>query len=100
CRSRLRQLGDVPEALPFGAALVLAAPLATLGVGGAEPKIVETRLERGRVAGQLVVRAARGLELAPRARSVPGVEAGVGVEHTALVARARQPPLLELTAHG
>ena len=75
--------------------------LEAVRVGDERAQLVEPRLGRGRVAGQLVVGAARGGQLAPgAARRARGVgRAGERVEHRELVGRPREPALLELAAH-
>ena len=88
-RGALGELAEVAEPLALGPQLVLPAGLEAFGVGRERAQLVEPRLRRGGVAGQLVVGAARGAELAPGARARPRVsEPGEGVEHAELVARA------------
>ena len=95
------ELGHVTEPLAIGAQLVLDAGLEPVRVGDERAQLVEPCRRGRRVARQLVVQPPRRRQLAPGAPRLahrPG-RPGERVEHRELVARACEPPLLELAAH-
>ena len=96
-----RELRHVPEPLALGAQVVLVSRTEPVGVVGERPQLVQPRPRRRLVPRQLLVGLAGGGELAPGApRPAEGLGgARVGVDHRELVARPREPALLELAAH-
>ena len=98
-----RELGDVPEPLPLGAQALLGVRLEPLGGRGERGELLEPRGGGCCVAGELVVAAAGGGELAPRdarlAPAAPLLLAAEGVEHVELVGRPAEAALLELARH-
>ena len=99
----LGELGDVPVPLALGAQLLLLTRLHPVGVLDERAQLREPGLGERGVRRQLVVPAARGLELAPRRprRRAAGelLFPAEAVEHLELVGRLRQPALLELARH-
>src|SRR5581483_2530971 len=89
----------VAQPLPLRPQLVLAARLEPGGVAGEPGERLQPVVCCSRAAGQLLVGAPRGLEVAPGAAGGARVEPGVRVEEVALVAGPREPALLELAAH-
>ena len=100
---RLDELGEMAQAISFGAKRFLRLRLKAVGRLDERPKLGETRLLRCRVARQLVVPAARRRERAPGHAELPApallLLAGIRVEHVELVRGPRQPALLELAGH-
>ena len=96
-----RELAHVPQPLPGGAELVLTVGGEAVGVLDKGAQLVEPRPGCRGVARQRLGGAAGPGELAPRAAGLADAFGGPGegIEHRKLVARARQPPLLELPAH-
>src|SRR5579862_3502550 len=100
-RDAFGELRQAPQPLSHRSELVLVALPPTLGVRHEALQLFDPGRGGGGLTGQLVVRADRREQLAPRtARLATEVEdSREGVEHRELVARAREPALLELAAH-
>src|SRR5207248_4143002 len=97
------EIGHVPQQLALAAQRVLQTRLEPFGRLDQGVQLVEAgALARG-VAGELLVPAPRGGELAPRAPQLgPAAQlivAGEGVEDVELVRRPGKAPLLELSRH-
>src|SRR5262249_5105362 len=92
--------GDVAHPLALSARALLVGGLHARGVLDERAELGEPRVGERGVRGQLLVAAARGLEIAPRrARRRTARElllAAEAIEHLELVRRPRETPLLEL----